>query len=100
MNIERLKARLRFEEEENKKLGFMLSTEREECKKLENILRKINMILDLLLIDAKERYNSTDCDSYRELNYYQGQIDALNYFRGIIERITREEERIHEKRIK
>ncbi|MCG8514545.1 MAG: hypothetical protein MI740_10415 [Halanaerobiales bacterium] len=89
--LEKLKARLVFEEVENNRLDFMLDIKMEECKKLENILRKINMILDVSLIKAKERYNSTDCDSYRELNYYQGQIDALDEFRDIIDRIMKDE---------
>ena len=78
----------------------MLDIERDECKKLKNILRKINMILDVSLIEAKESYNNTDHKHYMRSMYYQGQIDALDEFRDNIEFVMREEKQNHEKRTK
>ena len=97
-NIERLKAMLRFKEGESKKLGFMLIAERNECKKLKNKLKAIDLILDLSLIEAKEKYNSlTRFDGYRKSAYHQGQIDALNEIKGNLERIMMEEAIVDEK---
>lgn len=82
--LNKLKARLRFEEGESKKLGFMLSLERDKCKKLNDKIDKINMILNRQLEKAEEGYNATDCNNHKHLNYYLGQIDTLNEFKDNI----------------